>query len=181
MGEILCEDTERPYTRKGFAAPSDPFDLDRGEYKIRTEEINAQGVSKERFFAVGLAMWLSSFVFPTGEGNAIRAKTLALICQMTRGERVAVGVSWVAYFMNMMDCASMPEKNSPSSKTSSLPLHYWMGELSCYCLESDLSKRSVGNAKVPLLFSIIGSPPSRRDLKTAHDFFHRMPQNDEEP
>lgn len=94
-------------------------------------------------------MWLSSFIFPTAEGNAIRAETLVSICHIARGERVVVRINWAAYFINMMDSASTPEKNDPSAKTTPLPLHYWTGWFLCYCTESYPSRRPVGNARFP--------------------------------
>lgn len=158
-------------THEGFNDLFDPFDLDEGDYKIGTKEINAQSISRERFITTGLAMWLSSFVFPTNTGNVVRAKTLAPTCQMARGEMIAIMVSWVAYFMNMMDNASMHGKSNPSTKTTPLLFHYWIGWLSCYCPESYPSRRPMQNSNVSFLFSIIGTPPSWQDLKKAHDFF----------
>lgn len=67
----------------GFATPANPFNLGGGlevrtvDYRIHFEDVNTQGVSREHFMVLGLAMWLSSFVFPTGEGNAIIVETLA--------------------------------------------------------------------------------------------------------
>lgn len=77
---------------EGFASTSDPFGF-RGGLKegtkgcsIRTEDINAKGVPKVVFVATGLAMWLSSFVFPTSVSNTIRVEMLALACRMGAGE-----------------------------------------------------------------------------------------------
>lgn len=162
---------------KGFASTTDPFGLGGGleegtnGYAIRTEDINAQGVTKEVFVAAGLAIWLSSFVFPTGEGNTIGGEVLASMCPMAKGEGVTIGVSWAAYFMNMMDNISTHGKSGMSKKTTPLPLHYWMGWLSCYCPKSYPSRCLVEDARLLLLYDIAGCVPSGKDLKTTCDFF----------
>lgn len=96
--------------------------------------------SEELFLAATIVHWLWS-IFPLNKTNEVRPETFAMTICMAKGERIAIGVSSLAFIYDRLD-AVFDGKSAPYAKTFTLPITFLSGWLSCYCPETYSQRRA---------------------------------------
>lgn len=153
---------------RDFASPSDPFNLapltveagvGPSSHDMSYKSLGKPEYSEELLLVATLAYWFSSFVYPIGEGNELRAETFPIACQMARGVQTTVGVSCLSSLYTHLDYLT-DKRRSPQGKKGGFQVHYMLGWLATYCLSVYNEQSEVGSHLL-LLCKIAKRAPRR--------------------